>query len=107
MRVIAANANGDSDPSAETTGTPASQPGQAREFWENEVVKTFESSSPWLRETWDYITTQNVPVFWTDGVRGAAFVLCSYAMTSKLRECDADEVHISRSYVNLIYGIAH
>ena len=24
-----------------------------------------------------------------------------------MRECDADEVHISRSYINLIYGIAH
>ena len=107
VRVIAANSNGDSDPSFTATGTPASQPGQAREFWENEVVKIFESSSPWLRETWDYIITQNVPEFWTDGVRGAAFVLCSYAIPSKLRECDADEVHISRSYVNLIYGIAH
>ena len=107
VRVIAANSNGDSDPSFTATGTPASQPGQAREFWENEVVKIFESSSPWLRETWDYITTQNVPVFWTDGLSGAAFVLCSYATPSKLRECDSDEVHISRSYVNLIYGIAH
>ena len=72
VRVIAANSNGDSDPSFTATGTPASQPGQAREFWENEVVKIFESSSPWLRETWDYITPQNVPVFWTDGLSGAA-----------------------------------
>ena len=107
VRVIAVNANGDSDPSATATGTPASQPGQAREFWENEVVKIFESSSPWLRETWDYITTQNVPVFWTPGPSGAAFILCSSVTPSKLRECDADEVHISRFYINLIYGIAH
>ena len=107
VRVIAVNANGDSDPSATATGTPASQPGQAREFWENEVVKIFESSSPWLRETWDYITTQNVPVFWTPGPSGAAFILCSSVTPSKLRECNADEVHISRFYINLIYGIAH
>ena len=107
VRVIAVNANGDSDPSATATGTPASQPGQAREFWENEVVKIFESSSPWLRETWDYITTQNVPVFWTPGPSGAAFILCSSVTPSKLRECDADEVHISRFYINLIYGITH
>ena len=107
VRVIAVNAHGDSDPSATATGTPASQPGQAREFWENEVVKIFESSSPWLRETWDYITTQNVPVFWTPGPSGAAFILCSSVTPSKLRECDADEVHISRFYINLIYGIAH
>ena len=57
VRVMAANANGDSDPSAEATGTPQSGPGPAREFWENEVIKIFESSSPWLRETWDYITS--------------------------------------------------
>ena len=107
VRVMAANTNGDSDPSATATGTPASQPGQAWEFWENEVVDIFESSSPWLRETWDYITTQNVPVFWTPGPRGAAFILCSSVTPSKLRECDADEVHISRFYINLIYGIAH
>ncbi len=107
VRVIATNANGDSDPSATATGTPASQPGQAREFWENEVVTIFESSSPWLRETWDYITTQNVPVFWTPGPSGAAFILCSSVIPSELRECDADEVHISRFYINLIYGIAH
>ena len=33
VRVIAANANGDSDPSFTATGTPASQPGQARELF--------------------------------------------------------------------------
>ena len=53
VRVIAANANGDSEPSAEATGTPASESGQPLLFIENEVVKIFESSHPWLRETWD------------------------------------------------------
>ena len=49
VRVIASNSNGDSDPSATATRTPASEPGQVREFFENEVVKIFESSSSWLR----------------------------------------------------------
>ena len=62
VRVIATNANGDSDPSAEATGTPQSTPGQAQELFENEVVEIFESSYPWLRDTWDYITSQNVSV---------------------------------------------
>ena len=58
VRVIASNSNGDSEPSATATGTPTSQPGQVREFWENEVVKIYERSFPWLRETWDHITTR-------------------------------------------------
>ena len=112
VRVIAANSNGDSDASATATGTPASQPGQAREFWENEVVKVFEGSFPWLRETWDHITTRNAPVDWAEvdweaGFHGAASVLCNHSTPSKLRECYADAVSLSRSYPNLIYGIAH
>ena len=83
-----------------------------REFWENEVVKIFESSSPWLRETWDHITTRNAPVDWAEadweaGFHGAAIVLCNHSTPSKLRECYADAVSLSRSYPNLIYGIAH
>ena len=110
IRVIAANSNGDSDASATATGTPASEPGQAREFWENEVVKVFEDSFPWLRETWDHITTRNAHVDWADGeagFHGGAIVLCNHSTPSKLRECYADAVSLSRSYPNLIYGIAH
>ena len=112
VRLIAANSNGDSDPSASATGTPASQPGQAREFWENEVVKVFEGSFPWLRETWDHITTRNAPVDWAEvdweaGFHGQAIVLCNHSTPSKLRECYADAVSLSRSYPYLIYGIAH
>ncbi len=62
VRVIAKNSSGDSDPSSEATGTPQSTPGQAREFWENEVIKIFEGSRPWLRETWDHITAENALV---------------------------------------------
>ena len=103
VRVIAANSNGDSDPSTTATGTPASESGQAREFWENEVVKIFEGSFPWLRETWDHITTRNAPVDWAEvdweaGFHGAASVLCNHSTPSKLRECYADAVSLSRSY---------
>ena len=112
VQVIAANANGDSDPSTTATGTPASEPGQAREFWENEVVKIFEGSFPWLRETWDHITARNAPVDWAEadweaGFHGQAIVQCNHSTPSKLRECYADAVSLSRSYPNLIYGIAH
>ena len=107
VRVIAANSNGDSDPSATATGTPASEPGQVREFWENEVVKIFEGSFPWLRETWDHITTRNAPVDWAEGFHGEANILCNHWTPSKLRECYADRVSLSRSYPSLIYGIAH
>ena len=107
VRVTAANANGDSDASATATGTPASEPGQAREFWENEVVKAFESSHPWLRETWDYMTTQNVPVAWSNTLTGGARVLCIHVNPSKLRECYADEVYVPRYARNLIYLISH
>ena len=70
VRVIATNANGDSDPSAEATGTPQSTPGQPREFIENEVVEIFESSYPWLRETWDYVVAQNPTVRSSSGSGG-------------------------------------
>ena len=107
VRVIATNSNGDSDPSKAATGTPASEPGQAREFWKNEVVKIFENSSPWLRETWDYITNQNVPVDWAEGFDGGVIVLCNHSTSSKLRECDSYGISLARYYPNLIYGIAH
>ena len=67
VRVIATNANGDSDPSEEATGTPyftqlQGNPfiEQVKPFIEREVIELFENSHPWLRETWDYITSQNV-----------------------------------------------
>ena len=78
-----------------------------REFWDNEVVTIFESSSPWLRETWDYITTENVPVYWSDSLSGGVTILCTHVTPSKLRECDADEVHSNRSAFRLIYLITH
>ena len=108
VRVIAANANGDSEPSAEATGTPQSGPGPARKFWENEVIKIFESSSPWLRETWDYIESKNASVVWSQSSGGAG-VYCSGAPSgeSNLRECYANSVFIARDLPRLIYNITH
>ena len=64
VRVIATNTNGDSAPSDEVTATPTDQPHtdteQAGDFIEQEVVELFESSHPWLRETWDYIESESV-----------------------------------------------
>ena len=107
VRVIAANSNGDSGASATATGTPASEPGQVREFWENEVVKVFEGSFPWLRETWDYITTENVLVFWSNSLSGGVTTLCTHVTPSKLRECDTYRAHVNRSSFRVIYLITH
>ena len=108
VRVIAVNSNGDSDPSSEVAGTPQSTPGQAREFWEQEVVEIFESSRPWLRETWDHITAENALVFFTDG-GGVAGVECSINRPTapRLRECYATHVAAWRTFANLIYVIVH
>ena len=108
VRVIATNSSGDSDPSGEATGTPQSEPGPAREFWENEVIKIFEGSSPWLRETGDYITSQNTSVLWSQS-RGGAAVYCSGGPSgeSNLRECYANSVFIARDLPRLIYNITH
>ena len=108
VRVIAVNSSGDSDPSSEVTGTPQSTPGQVREFWEQEVVEIFESSRPWLRETWDHITAENASVLFTP-TSGVAFVECSINRPTapRLRECYATWVGIERGYYNLIYGIIH
>ena len=113
VRVIATNSSGDSDPSAEATGTPKSTPGstasQAREFWENEVVKIFEGSHPWLRETWTYITAKNVAVLLPEGQGSNARVFCSSIPSgeSNLRECSATDVTAGRSDPDIIYLITH
>ena len=102
VRVIATNANGDSDPSGEATGTPQSTPGQVRLF-----IEIFEGSNPWLRDTWDYITTQNVSVNLFAGEDSGVFISCFGPMESNLRECHATSVGIERSDRDLIYVITH
>ena len=109
VRVIATNTDGDSNPSSETTGTPQSTPGQAPLFIENEVVKISEGSYPWLRDTWDYITDQNVSVGFTTGPGGGVGVLCSpdRPMENNLRKCYAASVTVGRTAPRLISVITH
>ena len=73
------------------------------------MVKIFESSFPWLREAWDYITTQNVTVAMSAFFGGSVATLCSpdRPMESNLRKCYATLVNIGQSSVNLIYVITH
>ena len=109
VRVIATNADGDSDPSGEATGTPQSTPGQVRRFIENEVIEIFEGAHPWLRDTWDYITTRNVPVEFTEGTSGSVSVACAIddPLEPNLRKCYASLVQIGRSNPRMIYMITH
>ena len=46
-------------------------------------------------------------MYWAEGFSGGANVLCNHRTPSKLRECYAGWVSLSRSYRTLIYGIAH
>ena len=109
VRVVASNSNGDSDASTEATGTPQSSPGQVKEFVENEVVEIFESSYPWLRETWDYVAEQNVRVAFTPHAGGSAGVFCSPTrpMESNLRKCDTTALSFGRYAPFLIRVIVH
>ena len=109
VRVIATNANGDSDPSGEATGTPQPTPGQVRLFIENEVIEIFEGSHPWLRDTWDYITTQNVTVEFTEGTGGSVSVACAIndPLEPNLRKCYASLVQVGRFNPRMIYMITH
>ena len=114
VQVLATNANGDSDASDAATGTPKSFPDDAEAFIENEVIEIFEDSHSWLRETWDYITAQNVPVAFNTATVFApadqSYVLTSCSNipdTTGLRKCKALRVNIYRSEANLIYTITH
>ena len=114
VRVIATNSNGDSDPSDEATATPKAVPGEAEEFIENEVVEIFEDSHPWLRETWDFLIAENVPIAFNTATVFAPATQ-SYVLTScsnrtgalNLRECRVLRVNIYRSDSNLVYTITH
>ena len=110
VRVIATNANGDSEPSGEVTGTPQSLPGQVREFVENEVVELFEDSFPWLRETWDYIIDESIPVEFFAGTGGSIYRSCD-RVEMNLKKCRAENrwggVRLGRDYPRPVHLIAH
>ena len=110
VRVIAVNANGDSDPSEEATGTPRSS-SEPRRFIEKEVIEFFESAQPWLRETWDYITSQNVAVSRAHPSLGggrASFDCPDDQLEDNLRKCSATGVKVvgTNIYV-IVHELAH
>ena len=110
VRVIAANANGDSDASGEATGTPQSTSGQSREFVENEVVEILESSFPWLRETWDYMTAQDAFVNFglaAGGVYRGGCTSPDNLVDSDLWRCDGWGIIVGRSDPHVIDVIIH
>ncbi len=110
VRVIAANANGGSDASGEATGTPQSTPGQSREFVENEVVEILESSFPWLRETWDYMTAQDAFVNFGVAAGGRYSGGCTspdYLVDSDLWRCDGWGIIVGRFDPHVIDVIIH
>ena len=102
--MIATNTNADSDPSTEATGTPDEDPGQVHAFIENEVVTIHEDGFPWLRDTWDYITSQNVDVEFLEGSTSVVFHICN--PFSYLTPCEA-QVQIGRNSPALIHTITH
>ena len=66
VRVIATNAGGDGPPSQEQTATPGAKSEELRQYIEDEIVEEHESSHPWLRQTWDYLQNNNIPlIVWT------------------------------------------
>ena len=69
VRVIATNANGESEPSPEASGTPQSTPGQPYLFIENEHINIHGDAHPWLRRTWNHIKSHNINVEFTQSGR--------------------------------------
>ena len=62
VRIIGTNADGDGPPSAEKSATPNTKPEELRELI-LDIVEEHESSYPWLRDTWNYIQSNNVQLY--------------------------------------------
>ena len=110
VRVIAASANGDGDPSAEATGTPATTPGEPREFIENEVVgdlREFPSLAARNMELRCGPEPQGNVLF--SGSGGSMGVRCSpnAPMESNLRKCYVSQIFFGMSTIDLIRVITH
>ena len=119
VRVIATNSSGDSAASPEVTGTPTDEPhldaDQAGEFIETEVVELFEGSHSWLRETWDYITSESIQVRFDIGASGGGavhltcrdrnFTTGQLELTEAI--CSPWLVQIGRYDDNLIHTVTH
>ncbi|MCY4364802.1 MAG: cadherin domain-containing protein [Chloroflexi bacterium] len=107
VRVIAVNSSGDSVPSVEETGTPKSGLPPARPFIEKEIIELFESSHPWLRETWDFMLNQNVAAEFSTQDGGYAWIDHCSLIVAQLRRCVAREIGAGRYYSGLEYVIVH
>ena len=67
VRVIATNAGGDGPPAQEQTATPNPKSEGLWQYIEDDIVEEHEASHPWLRQTWNYLQNNNIPlIIWTD-----------------------------------------
>ena len=106
--VIASNAGGDGSPSAETSGNPQLTfvQEEGRRFIEAEVVKAHESAFPWLRQTWNYLIDENVPLAFRRGSGGHVRPTCS--RERGLHKCSIAEFGVRFSdYSRLDYVVIH
>ena len=99
VRVIATNAEGNSNPSSEATGTPDEDPGQVEAFVENEVVAIHGSFFPWLRDALSYLVTQNVPMMFRKDRFGHVFRNCPPSL-GLLPTCSIASVELGRHKTN-------
>ena len=62
VRVIATNPGGDGPPSQEQTATPGAKSEELWQFIEDKIVEEHEASYPWLRQTWNYLQNNDIPL---------------------------------------------
>ena len=93
VRVIATNPDGDGPPSVEMTATPTnSKPELLRQFI-LDLVEEYESSFPWLRETWNYMRNETVQLFVLSFANSKVDVSCT--LNQGLYRCRANYLVIS------------
>ncbi len=107
VRVIAVNSSGDSVPSVEETGTPQVRLPPGNPFVEKEIIELFESSHPWLRETWDYMLDQNAPANFVSYPIGLALIENCSQIVEQLRKCGVKEIQAGRYDSRVEYVIIH
>ena len=95
VRIIATNSYGDSPPSVERTGTPNPKSEQLRQFIEDDIVKKHESSFPWLRNTWDYMKTNNVTLYVRNFGSSKVDIFCSRYQGQGLSPCYVQSMTIT------------
>ena len=116
VRIVATNEHGDGPPSNAMTATPNAKPEELRQFIEADIVEEHESSFPWLRETWNYMQSNDVLLHVpTDSGNPGIGVYCNYEQ--KLADCfatwmsvpigvlDGDEASRKRTILLYLAGI--